>query len=87
MAVNVLRETARAFVQAGATAFEFQKIPDVLLLDCELYISRLIRGKKANKIPTKRRKKTPFYKNKPRIKVPPGARYNICAHSGANKNT
>jgi hypothetical protein len=38
-------------------------------------------GKKPANFTLKGGKKIPFNKNKPRIKVTPGARYNICAHS------
>jgi len=58
------------------------KNPDVCFCDCQaIYKSASKRGKKPTNITLKGGKKIPFNKYKPRIKVTPGARYNICAHS------
>ena len=82
MAVKCFAGNCAAFCSSGCYCISSSKNPDVCFCDCEaIYKSANKQGKKPTNITLKGGKKIPFNKNKPRIKVTPGARYNICAHS------
>jgi hypothetical protein len=82
MDVKCFAGNCAAFCERGCYCISSSKNPDWCYCDCELvYAPANEKGKKPTNYTTKGGKKTPFNKNRQRIKVIPGETYNICAHS------
>ena len=82
MGVKCFAGNCAAFCSSGCYCISSSKNPNACFCDCEaMYKSANKQGKKPTNITLKEGKKVQFNKYKPRIKVTPGATYNICAHN------